>query len=174
MPPERLQQIERIFHAALEVEGTRRGEFLNQACGNDHDLRREVESLLAYRTRAEAFIERPAMEMAAHQMARTTEAQGEVTQPATRWMPAAIGRYRILRVLGEGGMGVVYEAEQEQPRPTVALKVIRPGMASPELLRRFEQESRALARHSIPPSRRFTKPERRMRGSGRSPTLPWN
>src|SRR5262249_47473156 len=58
----------------------------------------------------------------------------------------AIGRYRIVRLLGEGGMGRVYEAEQEQPRRKVALKVIKPGLAGPELLRRFELESEALGR----------------------------
>jgi serine/threonine protein kinase len=69
---------------------------------------------------------------------------------AAPWLPAHIGRYRILRVLGEGGMGIVYEAEQEQTRRTVAVKVIKPGWASPELLRRFEQESQALARLQHP------------------------
>src|SRR5262249_47191284 len=71
-----------------------------------------------------------------------------VTTPFTP--PATIGRYRILRLLGEGGVGVVYEAEQEQPRRTVALKVIKPGLTSPELLRRFEQESQALGRLQHP------------------------
>ena len=61
-------------------------------------------------------------------------------------LPETIGRYRILRLLGEGGMGAVFEAEQEQPRRTVALKVIRSGLAQPDLLRRFEKESQALAR----------------------------
>ncbi|MFI5166641.1 MAG: tetratricopeptide repeat protein [Thermoanaerobaculales bacterium] len=61
-------------------------------------------------------------------------------------MPAAIGSYRILRLLGEGGMGAVYEAEQEKPRRTVALKVIKAAWAGPELIRRFEQESQALGR----------------------------
>ena len=61
-------------------------------------------------------------------------------------LPASIGSYRILRLLGEGGMGAVYEAEQDQPRSRVALKVIRAAWASPELLRRFEQESQALGR----------------------------
>ena len=64
--------------------------------------------------------------------------------------PAAIGRYRIVRLIGEGGMGSVYEAEQEQPRRKVALKVIKPGLVSPELLRRFEQESQALGRLQHP------------------------
>jgi len=57
-----------------------------------------------------------------------------------------IGRYKITRLIGEGGMGAVYEAEQDQPRRIVALKVIKPGLASPELLRRFAQESQALGR----------------------------
>jgi serine/threonine protein kinase len=61
-------------------------------------------------------------------------------------IPASIGRYRILRLLGEGGMGAVYEAEQDLPRRLVALKVIRAAWAGPELIRRFEQESQALAR----------------------------
>src|SRR4029434_2010471 len=61
-----------------------------------------------------------------------------------------IGRYRIVRLVGEGGMGAVYEAEQDSPRRTVALKVIKPGLASPELLRRFEQESQALGRLQHP------------------------
>ena len=64
----------------------------------------------------------------------------------TTGLPAAIGRYRIVRLIGEGGMGAVYEAEQDQPRRTVALKVIKPGLAGPELLRRFAQESQALGR----------------------------
>jgi hypothetical protein len=65
---------------------------------------------------------------------------------ATYFVPAAIGRYRVIRLIGQGGMGSVYEAEQDQPRRTVALKIIRPGMTTPELLRRFEQETEALGR----------------------------
>ena len=65
-------------------------------------------------------------------------------------MVSNVGRYRIVRLIGEGGMGAVYEAEQDQPRRTVALKVIKPGLASPELLRRFEQEAQALGRLQHP------------------------
>jgi eukaryotic-like serine/threonine-protein kinase len=75
-------------------------------------------------------------------------AAGVARAPARH--PAAIGRYRILRLVGEGGMGSVYEAEQEQPRRIVALKVIKPGLAEPDLLWRFQQESQALARLQHP------------------------
>jgi eukaryotic-like serine/threonine-protein kinase len=70
--------------------------------------------------------------------------------PSARRLPSHIGRYRIIRLIGEGGMGVVYQAEQEQPRRTVALKVIKSAWASPELVRRFEQESEVLARLQHP------------------------
>ena len=80
---------------------------------------------------------------------RTTTSTGYTFHvAATR--PGVIARYRIIRLIGEGGMGAVYEAEQDQPRRTVALKVIKPGLASPELLRRFEQESQALGRLQHP------------------------
>ena len=64
--------------------------------------------------------------------------------------PQSFGHYRILRVLGEGGMGIVYEAEQDQPRRRVALKVIKPGLANAEMLRRFELEAQALGRLQHP------------------------
>ena len=69
---------------------------------------------------------------------------------AEQRLPTTIARYRIVRLIGEGGMGAVYEAEQDHPRRTVALKIIKPGMASPELLRRFEQEAQALGRLQHP------------------------
>ncbi|HEV8200966.1 MAG TPA: hypothetical protein VGS03_13170 [Candidatus Polarisedimenticolia bacterium] len=70
--------------------------------------------------------------------------------PAAAAIPARVGRYTIRGVLGEGGMGTVYEAEQEQPRRVVALKVIRAGHLSPQLLRRFEHESLVLGRLQHP------------------------
>jgi WD40 repeat protein/predicted Ser/Thr protein kinase len=70
---------------------------------------------------------------------------GEIAKPLT-----SIGRYRILRLIGQGGMGTVYEAEQAHPQRIVALKIISPGMATPELLRRFDQESHALGRLQHP------------------------
>jgi tetratricopeptide (TPR) repeat protein/predicted Ser/Thr protein kinase/TolB-like protein len=68
----------------------------------------------------------------------------------THRIPAVIGHYRIIRLLGEGGMGAVYEAEQETPRRTVALKIIKPGFGSAGHLRRFEKEAQALGRLQHP------------------------
>mgnify|MGYP002777329169 FL=1 len=65
-------------------------------------------------------------------------------------LPRTIGRYRVLRVLGEGGMGIVYLAEQDRPKRTVALKVIRASLMTPRLLRRFEHEAEVLARLNHP------------------------
>jgi eukaryotic-like serine/threonine-protein kinase len=86
------------------------------------------------------------LEVPAEGAAIDTPAQGAVAVP----LPAAIGRYRIMGLLGQGGMGAVYEAEQDQPRRTVALKVIKPGLATAETLRRFRYESQALGRLQHP------------------------
>jgi tetratricopeptide (TPR) repeat protein/predicted Ser/Thr protein kinase len=81
----------------------------------------------------------------------TVATTGAAAVPAhEREAPDIVGRYKIVRLIGEGGMGAVFEAEQDQPRRTVALKVIKPGMASPPLLKRFEQEAQALGRLQHP------------------------
>ena len=99
-------------------------------------------------------------------LSRDSEARDGVLSASSQ----IIDRYTLLRVFGEGGMGVVYEAEQDHPRRIVALKVIRPGLDAPDLLRRFEQEA-AGARPlcSIPASRRSTRPARSDTGFGPQP-----
>src|SRR5215472_6561105 len=154
MEPERLEQIEQLFHAALQVEKSQRADFLREACGNDESLRREVESLVDSHSKAPSLAQDEGQAQTTEGLAaQTTETlvmeRDYIRGGAGRWLPAHIGSYRILRVLGEGGMGIVYEAEQEQPRRTVAVKVIKPGWANREL-RRFEQESQALARLQHP------------------------
>jgi predicted Ser/Thr protein kinase/tetratricopeptide (TPR) repeat protein len=141
MEPERWQRIEQIYNSALEIEISQRAAFVAVACDADEALREEVESLLARAERGISFLETPAMALAAKAM---------VGAGGTRALPAAIGRYRVVRVLGEGGMGAVYEAEQDQPRRTVALKIIKPGYATDETLRRFQHESQALGRLQHP------------------------
>jgi eukaryotic-like serine/threonine-protein kinase len=153
---DRWQQIEGLYHSALEVEASQRAAFLERACGGDEPLRREVSSLLAQSAEGDSFLEAPAMEMAAKALAMSvgaeTEPSGAHLSGATssHSLPTAIGRYRIVRLLGQGGMGAVYEAEQDQPRRSVALKIVKPGFCTPEGLWRFEHESQALGRLQHP------------------------
>jgi WD40 repeat protein len=118
-----------------------REHFLNTACAGDAELRAEVESLLACDrdftggAGAESVLQSPLMR-APELLAGTGE----------KW----VGRYRIVRLLGEGGMGAVYEAEQDHPRRLVALKVIRPGLVLPALLKRFTHEAEILGRLNHP------------------------
>ena len=108
-----------------------------ESCQGDEELKGEVEAMIAQDTSGGGILDRPVWDKL---KLRTSAA----------WLPQAIGRYQIRRLLGEGGMGVVYEAEQDHPCRTVALKVIRPGLASEELLLRFERESHALGRLQHP------------------------
>jgi eukaryotic-like serine/threonine-protein kinase len=146
MDPNRWSQIDNLLQSALEHPTDERDAFLREACAGDRALEREVRSLLAARQEAESFLESPAMEVAAQALA--SPRSGEVSEKV-RPLPSAIGGYRIVGLLGEGGMGVVYEAVQENPHRTVALKVVKPGLEN-ALLRRFEHESQALARLQHP------------------------
>ena len=130
--------VEEIFFAALELESPEaRSAFLDEACG-DPELRRRVEQLLALDARANDFLEAPASIADGD---RRSESRPGVEEPGT-----VIGPYKLLEQIGEGGMGVVYVAEQSQPvRRKVALKVIKPGMDSKQVVARFEAERQALA-----------------------------
>ncbi len=136
-----MEKVEEIYHSALRLEPDQRKLFIERSCGADEELRREVQSLLEHAEKADTFLEGSAMQVAAEAIAaETVEPRCEST------VPAAIGHYRLVRLLGEGGMGAVYEAEQDQPRRIVALKVIKAGFATAENLRRFQHESQALGR----------------------------
>jgi eukaryotic-like serine/threonine-protein kinase len=163
--PQRWAAIESLYQEALEHDPVERSAWLQQACGDDADLLKEVESLLAC---ADASLSNPAPRpemgklwdhIAGHsdidsQALSDAAADNSGIASAAPGMrsalPSNIGPYRILRLLGEGGMGVVYEAEQEHPRRTVALKVIKSGLSDPKLVRRFEQELLALGRLQHP------------------------
>jgi serine/threonine protein kinase len=147
MTPERWQQIKNICNLALESEEEKRSAFLAEACQGDEELEREVRSLLAQQSGADGSTVRPVWERLGMAAGHTA---GYAVSETGGWMPRSIGPYRILRLIGEGGMGVVYEAEQERPRRTVALKVILPGLSTPETARRFKRESQALGRLQHP------------------------
>lgn len=123
---------EEIYAAAVELPEVERAAFLNRACEGDHSLRARLEALLLANDEAETFFEA----VAPVRMATMPE-----EKPGER-----IGRYRLLQKIGEGGCGVVYMAEQEVPvRRRIALKVIKLGMDTKEVIARFEAERQALA-----------------------------
>src|SRR3954465_6436128 len=102
MKPERWQQIDELFLAALEHDSGERMAFVAQACADDESLRSEVESLIASHEQADSFIEHPAFEAAAELLA-DDQAQLAGGQ--------RIGHYKVIALLGEGGMGEVYMAQ---------------------------------------------------------------
>jgi eukaryotic-like serine/threonine-protein kinase len=137
--------VQALFDRAVELPLEERVAFLDVACRGNAGLRAELESLLAYDDRTpsnagEGFLESP--------LVRRPEltSAGAGPNPFGQPLPQRIGHYRILGWLGEGGMGTVYEAEQDNPCRHVALKVIRPGRVSTPLLKRFGQESQILGR----------------------------
>src|SRR5262245_42721190 len=124
----RLAKAETIFHEALELPPEQREGFLRQACGEDAELHREVTALV----RASGVADRWLKESppGATLSVAITEAPGTV-----------IGRYKLREKVGEGGCGVVYVAEQEEPvRRRVALKIIKLGMDTRAVVARFEAE----------------------------------
>lgn len=143
VPPEKA-----VFCEALEITAPeQRRQFLDRACGADKELRAAVDKLLALSPRAGDFFKNcaPALEPAAADAAQVlaaAESVGEPEIPETK----CIGPYKLLQKLGEGGNGVVYMAEQEQPiRRRVALKIIKLGMDTKNVIARFEAERQALA-----------------------------
>ncbi len=125
-----------VFLGALEqTSPTARAAFLEAACGADQALRRRVEELLREQEGVGSFLETPALASGPARAATVTEKPGD-----------RIGRYKLLQKIGEGGSGVIYMAEQEQPvRRRVALKVIKLGMDTKSIIARFEAERQALA-----------------------------
>ena len=135
---DRWEEINRIYDAAVEVEEKKRASFLENACDGDEELRREVESLLAYDQQAQQFIDRPALQLTAERLA---------SEP-----PSLVGRklgpYQVQVLLGSGGMGDVYRARDTRLNRIVAIKVLpRHLLERSDLRQRFEREARALRAH---------------------------
>jgi tetratricopeptide (TPR) repeat protein/serine/threonine protein kinase len=134
-----------IFMSALERESPQdRLVYLDEACGRDTALRQRVEALLASHERAGSFLDMPVPERLAEKVA--TPATEECPRRPPEGQGSRIGAYKLLQELGEGGMGTVWMAEQTQPvQRKVALKIIKPGMDSRQVIARFEAERQALA-----------------------------
>lgn len=137
---ESVSSAEAIFLALADLTADQRAAFLEERCGHDRRLRAEVDALLAAIDSAdEGFLDparMPALDMAA--------VDGPL-QPGTE-----LGGFLVLQAIGSGGMGVVYAAQQDSPRRTVAIKVLRRGFRHPELLKRFAREADVLGRLQHP------------------------
>jgi serine/threonine protein kinase len=131
------RRVKEIFLAAVEKQdAAERDAYLREACGQDEDLRRQVDALLGKHAQAGSFLEPPARSPVV-----TVDEQPIREVPGT-----VIGPYKLLEQIGEGGFGVVFLAEQTQPvRRKVALKVLKPGMDTRQVVARFEAERQALA-----------------------------
>src|SRR5262245_848838 len=124
-----------IFEAALEQPPQNRTAYLDSVCGTDAALRQRLEVLLHKLDQAGSFLENAAV-----------PALATIDQPITDRPGTVIGPYKLMEQIGEGGMGLVFVAEQQHPvRRRVALKVIKPGMDTRQVIARFEAERQALA-----------------------------
>ncbi len=135
MNPERLKQVESLYHSLLGLKQAERGEILRLARKHDAELVAEVESLLAFEEESENFIEVTAVEVAAKSLSQN--------QPENL-VGANFGHYKIESFIGAGGMGEVYAATDETLGRRVALKFLSPArLADEDFIRRFESEARA-------------------------------
>src|SRR6516162_3224791 len=126
-----------VFTEALRLPREERDRYLSEACMGDPECRRRVQALLDAYAQAGDFLGRPATD----RPAKAAQAFPATEKPGDR-----IGHYKLLQQIGEGGYGVVYMAEQEEPvRRRVALKIIKPGMDTKNVIARFETERQALA-----------------------------
>jgi eukaryotic-like serine/threonine-protein kinase len=135
MTPERFREAGHLYHAALEIEPEARAAFLDRACGEDEELRREAESLLRAHDKVGNYFAAPALEVAAGLLAgrQNLSLAGH-----------SLSHYRVLSLIGAGGMGEVYLAEDTRLGRKVALKLLpREFTEDPERVRRFELEARA-------------------------------
>lgn len=143
MTPERWQQIEEIFHEALELDASERQKLITQKTGKDAELRAEVEKLLLQFDEASSFIEQPLYDSAKNNvLSALLDETDEDPMVGT-----VLGNYRIEREVGRGGMGAVYEAYRADGefRLRVALKVVKRGVDTDFVLRRFRNERQILA-----------------------------
>lgn len=143
------ERVTRLFLAACELEESSRVRFLEQECSDDIRLRRDVELLLANDSRNSSFL--PDSTGGGHIAGAVGfDVVTESVLATDAGVPVQFGHYTINGVLGRGAHGIVYEASEDHPKRSVALKVLRPESATPAVLRRFDHEADILARLQHP------------------------
>lgn len=134
---QRMRQVEHLFHQAVDLEPSMQADFVRHHCGGDEALRDELMSLLRVH------------QQSGHQLQSLHFDDCDCSMDGAV-PPQRIGAYTIVRLIARGGMGSVYEANQEHPKRRVAIKVLRRWLVAPGLLRRFGYESQALAQLQHP------------------------
>ncbi len=137
-PAVRWNRIQSLFHAALALPASERAAFLEAECASEPDVRAQVQALLTEDERGSSLLDRPLGQVAS-----------DLLGPSNT-VPPRIGPYRILTLLGHGGMGVVYLAEREDLGNRVAIKILRDAWLSPTRRERFASEQRTLAQLNHP------------------------
>jgi len=143
MDAARYRRIEEVFAACRDLPHQEQAAYLDETCRGDVELRNAVEQILHECQTPDTFLDRARAGAAA-------VAASAIGDHDDEHLPSVIGPYHVVRRLGAGGMGIVYLAEQEQPRRRVAVKVLRPGAISSQALRRFELEAQVLGQLQHP------------------------
>jgi serine/threonine protein kinase/tetratricopeptide (TPR) repeat protein len=153
MSPERWKQVEEVFQSALDLPEGERGGFIARACADDAALAGQVEALIAQYEQAGDFIESPAVAVSPLRTVGGSLATTPDLEPAEDPMAGRrVGSYRLVREIGRGGMGAVYLAERadSEYHKLVAVKVVKRGMDTDFILRRFRHERQLLATFDHP------------------------
>ena len=146
MEPEGRQEIERIYQLARQREPAERAALLKEACAGNESLRKEVESLLADASGVDSTLGSTAQQVAGRAISRAGTGG-----PGSQVIGRLLSHYHVLEKIGEGGMGVVYRAHDENLQRNVAIKVLPPGTLGDESARkRFRKEALALSKFSHP------------------------
>src|ERR1700722_12906083 len=140
MDTARLKRMQGLFLEAVDLPETERGAFLAAACGDDHALHAEVIAMLREDAHGGSLLDAGLSQVA----------QDILSDPAASLFPKQLGPYRLLRMLGEGGMGVVFLAERDDLGSLVAIKILRDAWLSPARRERFATEQRTLAQLNHP------------------------
>ena len=150
MSPVREERLRLHFERACVLPPCERVAYLDEACRDAPELREQVEKLLHYDDRGTSPLDTPAVTVQDRQILSDA-----VDRAWEHRLPEFLGRYRVIREIGRGSMGKVFEAELENPRRSVAVKVLRPGVSTSDMLRRFQLEAQVLRRLDHPYVARF-------------------